>query len=330
LFLKVCARGINLVEQRVDRVAQIKLLRIRLGVFLVQYTAMIGNLARKLKRYRPYSHQYIFHTPSAPPTYPSTMPTEHPIHHHVWFSDLGVLDSGASFQLVGQEAHHAARVKRIRTHEQIGILDGQGRIGIGIVREIAGPKSKPSITIELRTINTFDPITPAVEIWSALPKGDRLDRMIDQLAQLGVSTFRPLICDRSQRKPETIRQDKLERIAIEAAKQCHRPWNLKIDDPIAFADAIADPDVVLADASGDPWPGLGTGPGGSNTRIVLLIGPEGGWSDAERAQIVATGVGMIRFGLFVLRIEAAACAASSVVLAGAPAVQGCESERNTI
>ncbi len=323
LFLKAGARSINLVEQRVDRVAQIKLLRLRLGVFLVQYTAMIGNLARKLKRYRPYSHQYIFHTPSGPPTYPSTMPTEHPIHHHVWFSDLGALDSGASFQLVGQEAHHAARVKRIRTHEQIGILDGQGRIGIGIVREIAGPKSKPSITIELCTINTFDPITPAVEIWSALPKGDRLDRMIDQLAQLGVSTFRPLICDRSQRKPETIRQDKLERIAIEAAKQCHRPWNLQFGDPIGFAKAIKDPDVVLADASGDTPASLG----GSGDRIVVLIGPEGGWSDAERTQIVATGVRMIRFGIFVLRIEAAACAASSVVLCRARAVDGHASGR---
>ncbi len=325
LFFKAGARGINLVEQRVDRVAQIKLLRLRLGVFLVQYTAMIGNLAPKLKRYRPYSHQYIFHTPSAPPTYPSTMPTEHPIQHHVWFSDLDALDPGASFQLVGPEAHHAARVKRIRTHEQIGILDGQGRIGIGVVREIAGSKSKPSMTIELCAINTFEPTSPAVEIWSALPKGDRLDRMIDQLAQLGVSTFRPLICDRSQRKPETIRQDKLERIAIEAAKQCHRPWNLQFGDPIGFAEAIKDPDAVLADASGDTPARLG----GSGARIVVLIGPEGGWSDAERAQIVATGVRMIRFGIFVLRIEAAACAASSVVLCQAHAVHGHASGRKT-
>ncbi len=257
------------------------------------------------------------------------MPPEPPPKHFVSFSDLGALSPGVSFELVAQEAHHAARVKRIRTNEQIGILDGQGRIGTGVVREIAGAKSKPKITIELREIKAFEPISPVVEIWSALPKGDRLDRMIDQLAQLGVSTFRPLLCDRSQRKPETIRQDKLERIANEAAKQCHRPWNLKIDDPIAFADAINDPDAVLADASGDSWPGPRSGSGGSNTRIVLLIGPEGGWSDAERAQIAATQVRMIRFGVFVLRIEAAACAASSVVLAGASAMQGHESERNT-
>ncbi len=254
------------------------------------------------------------------------MPVEHPIQHCVSFSDLRALAPNDSFELIGPEAHHAARVKRIRIDQQVGVLDGQGRIGIGYVRGIAKSKSKPSITIELQTIEVFGPISPRVEIWSALPKGDRLDRMIDQLTQLGVSTFRPLLCDRSQRKPETIRQDKLERIVIEAAKQCHRPWNLKIDDPITFAQAINDPDVVLADASGDSWLGLE----GSNTRIVLLIGPEGGWSDAERAQINATQVRMIRFGVFVLRIEAAACAASSVVLSRAPAGQGRESERNPI
>lgn len=248
---------------------------------------------------------------------PQPTPKPRPIQHYLAFSDLRSVPLNQTFEIVGPEAHHAARVKRIRTNEQVGILDGQGHIGTGFVQSIAGSKSKPTITIELASIEYFAPTTPRIEVWSALPKGDRLDRMIDQLSQIGVSTFRPLLCDRSQRKPETIRIDKLERIALESAKQCHRPWTLELSEPISFADALKDPDIMLADASG---PNLVQDP--PRQRVVLLIGPEGGWSDAERDQIAATSVPICRFGLFVLRIEAAACAASAILLASAPITTG--------
>ena len=52
---------------------------------------------------------------------------------------------------------------------------------------------------------------PSIEICCPIPKGDRLDRMIDQLTQLGVDSWTPLITDRSERKAETIRQDRIER-----------------------------------------------------------------------------------------------------------------------
>lgn len=252
------------------------------------------------------------------------MPTFTQIQHYISFSDLASLAPNDSIELTGPEAHHAARVKRIRINEQVGVLDGQGRIGIGTIEKITGSKSKPIITITLSEIKLFDPIVPQVEIWSALPKGDRLDRMIDQLSQLGVTTVRPLICDRSQRKPETIRQDKLERIATEASKQCHRPWALNFDEPITFKDAINDPDAVIADAEGDTALAKVFSP-----RIVVLIGPEGGWSDDERALIDATGMRIIRLGLFVLRIEAAACAAASVVLSNAPNAQAIMQDRTS-
>jgi 16S rRNA (uracil1498-N3)-methyltransferase len=240
------------------------------------------------------------------------MSNQRHITHHVMFSDLQQAAAGDSIEISAQEAHHAVRVKRVNINDQVGVLDGQGRIASGNIRSIAGSKSKPTISIELNQIRLFGPITPRVEIFAALPKGDRLDRMIDQLSQLGVSAFTPLICNRSQRKPETIRPEKLERIAIEASKQCHRPWALEINDPVAFPDAIQDPDAILADASGNA-----IDPSITRSRYVILIGPEGGWSDSEKEMITATGLPIIRFGLFVLRIEAAACAASANVLSDA-------------
>tara|TARA_R110002072_G_scaffold42064_11_gene118005 strand:+ start:23210 stop:23953 length:744 start_codon:yes stop_codon:yes gene_type:complete len=247
------------------------------------------------------------------------MSSRHHIQHHLMFSDLGAIKPGQVFEIGGPEAHHAIRVKRVGTGHRVGLLDGCGRIGSGTVQAIKGPKSKPTMTIELLGIESFEPSKPRLEVYSALPKGDRLDRMIDQLSQLGVQSYRPLLCERSQRKPETVNIEKLERIAIEAAKQCHRPWLMEIGDPIGFEDAIKDPDAIVADASGEADI-ASVNP----ERVVILIGPEGGWSDDERGVIGATGVRVCRFGLFVLRIEAAACSASAIVLSRA---SGSENEQ---
>ncbi|MDF1810220.1 MAG: RsmE family RNA methyltransferase [Phycisphaerales bacterium] len=236
------------------------------------------------------------------------MPDPQQIQHWMMFSDLAQYSADHPITITDAEAHHAVRVKRVRLNDQVGVLNAKGHIAKGSIQSIAGSKSKPNLTIELRSIDFYNPPEHPVEVYSALPKGDKLDRMIDQLSQLGVDSYRPLICDRSQRKPDTIRLDKLDRIAIEAAKQCHRPYKLNIDDPVHFEDAIKDPDALIADASGSPYQ--------CNTpaqRRVILIGPEGGWSTRERDQFAATNTQTTRFGILVFRIEAAACAAAAII-----------------
>lgn len=237
--------------------------------------------------------------------------------HHVWFSDLSQHRANDNIELIGPEAHHAIRVKRINNNDPVAVQDGCGRIAIGHIRQIAGSKSKPTLTIALDRIDSYPPITPRVEVFAALPKGDHLDRMIDQLSQLGVALVRPLICDRSQRKPDTLKPDKLARIAIESSKQCHRPWILEIADPIKFTDAILDPDALICDISAQ----TALAPP-SNPRIVILVGPEGGWSQHERDLIVTSNVKTARFAPFVLRIESAAAAAAAIVLARASQCPG--------
>ena len=244
------------------------------------------------------------------------------------FSDLAAADPSSPIQIQGPEAHHAVRVKRIRAGERVRLLDGIGSIATGILTEIVGSKSRPAITIELETIVYHSKPSPAVEIWSALPKGDRLDRMIDQISQIGISTYRPLLCDRSQRKPETIRLEKLQRIAQEASKQCQRPWTLEFGEPIPFAQALDHPGVILADASGGAFHDHQDARTTTDPTIIL-IGPEGGWSDAERSRFGATSVPVCRFGSYILRIEAAACSAGSIVL-NALARQAPPSKSSTI
>ncbi len=237
------------------------------------------------------------------------MPHPAPLAHRLLFSDLARARSGDRIEIVGDEAHHAVRVKRVREGETVGVLDGLGHTAAGVLAAITGSRSKPALLIELGEIESHAPITPALGIAAALPKGDRLDRMIDQLAQLGVTSFRPLLCERSQRKGDSIRPDKLARIGEEAMKQCGRPWAMRIEDPIDLPTALRVPGAVVADASGIPFI-----PAGIRTRALVLIGPEGGWSQQERDLFVGSGVPVRRVGRFVLRVEAAACAAAAIVM----------------
>lgn len=238
------------------------------------------------------------------------MPDDGSIAHCVMFSDLASIRVGDPIEIAGDEAHHAVRVKRLRIGETVGVLDGHGRIGTGTLDEIGGSRSKPLLFIGLRDIHLVDPISPALEVCAALPKGDRLDRMIDQLTQIGVTRFRPLLCEYAQRKPENYRTDKLDRIVEEAMKQSRRAWRMEIADPIAFRDAIYLPGAIIADASGDPW--------GRNDAMpqepALIVGPEGGWSNTERGLLVESGVRVCRFGTLVMRIETAAVVGASVLM----------------
>ncbi|MFG0246320.1 MAG: RsmE family RNA methyltransferase [Phycisphaerales bacterium JB052] len=242
------------------------------------------------------------------------MPGSEAIAHCVMFSDLAQCKAGQRIEIDGDEAHHAARVKRVRPGERLLLLDGAGHLATGVLESIGGSRSKPILVLDLGPVSRKEAIEPRVEIWAALPKGDRLDRMIDQMTQLGVSRYRPLLCDRSQRKPDSLRPEKLSRIGDEAMKQCRRPWRMQIDEPIAFQEALGDPDAVIADAAGQHWEAQSS----CGARIVVLVGPEGGWSNTERGLFVEAGVPVRCFGRFVLRIEAAACAAAAIVMGVSP------------
>jgi len=230
--------------------------------------------------------------------------------HCVIFSDLARVKAGEQVEIGGEQAHHAVRVKRLRPGEAVGLIDGAGAVAHGVLSGVGGSKNRPTLRVQVRAVERVEPLAPRLEILAPAPKGDRLDRMIDQLTQLGVAAYRPLMCEHAQRKPETIRVDKLDRIGHEAMKQCRRAWAMEIGEPIGFTDALSDPDAVVADASG-----ASLSPGEVRERVALLIGPEGGWSPGERRAIEDAGVPKRWFGPFVLRIEAAACAATAIVMA---------------
>ena len=163
---------------------------------------------------------------------------------------------------------------------------------------------------------------PWIELAVAMPRGSLAETMIDGLVQLGAAALTPLVCERSHpsaRAEGRGKRARWPRIAGEACKQSGRLWNLQIgDDCDIEALARRGPATwVRCDPRGNAGSLAGQAQR-SFTRahpLVLLVGPEGGFTADEERRIDAQGALSIRLAPHVLRTETAAVAALAVVIA---------------
>jgi 16S rRNA (uracil1498-N3)-methyltransferase len=215
----------------------------------------------------------------------------------------------------GDEARHAARVKRLQPGDPVELFDAQGSLASATITAIEKTRSGDwSLLLAVDQPRRADPISPAIHVLAAPPKGDRLDQMIDQLSQVGATSWSPLITQRTIVEPRDTKLARLERATIESAKQCGRPWALSIHEPITLAQSLAQnlnatsTPILIADASGEALPAAPA------LSLRLLIGPEGGWAPEELDQARAAGATIVRFGPHTMRIETAAVAAVSILM----------------
>ena len=222
--------------------------------------------------------------------------------HTVYEPNLVEADPNAPLDVVGDEAHHARASKRLQPGDAVRVIDGRGRWAVAPVASFGGNARNPVMTLEppgeLGSENR-----PTLVVASPIPKGDRAEGLVDQLSQVGVGVWQPIVCARSEQR-ELRRRDRLERRAVESVKQCGRAWLLEIREPVSAGSLFA-PGAVLADASGGE---------ASADASVVLVGPEGGWSDEERAHAKAAGVRTASFGVYVMQIETAAVVAAGTLL----------------
>ncbi len=215
----------------------------------------------------------------------------------------------------GEQARHAVRVRRMEPGEPLILLDGEGMSAEAAVvsSDKNGPDGSWRLLVGITAFHEHPRPTPAIHIACPAPKGDLLETMIDQLSQVGAASWRPLSSERSEREPRTGKMDRLARITQESVKQCGRPWLLELGKPISFEEAISVPGAVLADPQGlSPIDVLGARMSGNASEgILVLVGPEGGFSPRERSLAVESGLALIGCSPHVLRIGTAAVAAAS-------------------
>ncbi|TWT88874.1 Ribosomal RNA small subunit methyltransferase E [Pseudobythopirellula maris] len=216
--------------------------------------------------------------------------------------------TGAEALLSGPEAHHALHVMRLKAGDGVTLFDGSGAEFSAEVTAVS--RRDVSLTITGRQeIDRESPVRLTLGV--ALPKGDRQKVLVEKLVELGAARLVPLTTERSVALPKGSAIEKLRRLVIEASKQCGRNRLMEIAEPVAlgaFLDESADaerlfahpPEEAHAERGGAPWP--------ATQRVVAMVGPEGGFSDAEAAAAVEAGWRPVTLGERILRIETAALA----------------------
>jgi 16S rRNA (uracil1498-N3)-methyltransferase len=198
-----------------------------------------------------------------------------------------------------EDRHHLERVLRLRRGEEVTVSDGAGRwrvcrLGAGGALEPVG-----DVVVVPRPV-------PAVAVGLALTKGARPELAVQKLTELGVDRIAPFVADRSVARWDGERAERhvarLRRVAREAAMQARLAHLPVVADVVDFAAVASAPGAARCDRGGAP-PSLAT--------PFLLVGPEGGWSDAERSAALP----VVGLGPTVLRAETAAIAAGALLAA---------------
>lgn len=232
--------------------------------------------------------------------------------HRIWVEQLP--DSiGSIIAVSGDEAHHALRVKRLGAGDSVELIDGAGMVGQGRIErsEKLGKHEGWGLDVRLETVRREEPIHPRLEVMTSTPKGPAAEWVVDQLAQVGVAMWRPLVCARTEVDPRAAKVERLRRHAREASKQCGRAWVMEVSEPVALDEALRpEPQtaIVLAHATGGPYHAT------NFATVRLLIGPVGDFTPDEIEMARRAGASIVGFGPLVMRIETAALAASAVVM----------------
>ena len=227
------------------------------------------------------------------------------------------LVAGQNVQLIGPEGHHAAAVRRMRVGEAIALTNGRGLKARGVVRAVA-PKQ---LTVAVHSVDTFELPAVTFTLVQAVAKGDRDELAVQAATELGAGKVVPWQADRSISKwdgKEEKNRERWQQIVDEAAKQALRPWF----PPVTQVQSSKSLATQIAESAGtflvlDPTAvmSLNQVELSSAGEVALIVGPEGGITEAELALFETAGAKRVHLGSGILRTSTAGMAAISVLAA---------------
>lgn len=214
---------------------------------------------------------------------------------------ITIVDSGILHQLKD--------VLKIAVGEEIVIADGEGgearaavvsfSPGVGVASVIARQKNKNESSIP-------------VAVYCAVLKHDNFDLVVQKATEIGVQKIVPIITQRTVKRG--VNEDRLQKIAKEAAEQSGRGVVPIVEEPVVFDKILeevkaADGLKIFLDADGER---LNSGEIGkiAPEKVAIFVGPEGGWTPAERERAQTAGCVVRSLGKLILRAETAAIVAS--------------------
>jgi 16S rRNA (uracil1498-N3)-methyltransferase len=215
---------------------------------------------------------------------------------------------GDRVQFEPEEARHLGRVRRLRPGDLVDATDGTGQLYT--IRLTALDERSAWGRIEARaTPGRESPC--AITLAQAVLKGDRMAWLVQKATELGVARIVPVETGRvvARLAPEAAPQRRWERIAREAVKQSGRVVVPVVERPRSFADAVGEArghDLALVCwERGGPTLDHAVPPTCRPARLLLLVGPEGGFTPEEVALAEGAGARPVSLGPRILRAESA-------------------------
>lgn len=220
--------------------------------------------------------------------------------------------SAPTITVDGDEGKHLAQVLRMHPGERCLLVDGKGNAYEVTISHIEKGTALCQVDRHLPQWN--EPPKPIILSAGLLKNPSRFDYLVEKAVELGAGRIIPVITERTIARAD--KKARWEKLAIAAMKQCGRSVLPEISDPVPFREFLS-----------SSWPGnlllmpheKSTGafpPTGSAAGIVLAIGPEGGFSDAEVTAATERGFRAVSLGPRRLRAETAALAALVLAAAG--------------
>lgn len=211
------------------------------------------------------------------------------LEHYVWLRDERILNQWQ-------------KVLRYRPGQQVVLFDGTEKERLYTITEF----TKDAAHLEL--VTDFVRKLPEREVylfWSLLKK-DKNDWVLQKCTELGVTHFIPLLAERSEKTG--FNSERAEKIVIEAAEQCGRGDIPRVREPLLLQTAIHEYAKHIPLLVAEQHERNKKSP--NYKEVGVMIGPEGGWSDAEKQIFATQEIGKLDLGNFILRAETAAVAAS--------------------
>jgi 16S rRNA (uracil1498-N3)-methyltransferase len=227
--------------------------------------------------------------------------------------------NGSSAAIYGDEANHIQNVLRLSPGHEIQLFDGTGTEYKAKIDSLSSNKIQVTILEKIEP-RTESPIQ--IIMAQALLKDNKMDHLVRQLTELGMTQFIPYIAERSIARPDTSRlskrMERWEKIAKESLKQCRRSIIPEIGPVLSFKELLAfgktcDTGILFWENSKTPINISKDQPQLPQNRIMLIMGPEGGFSDNEIEQTRQSDFSIASLGPRILKAETAPIAAFTII-----------------
>ena len=236
---------------------------------------------------------------------------------HARFYAPGLSSGSLEVDLPPEEAEHLSRVLRLKAGDPVRVFDGRGREFRGKVDRVG--RTAATVILEGEVTPAGEP-SVRLTLAQTVPKGDAMDRIVRDATMLGVASILPLVSARAEvslrRLEASGRVERWQRIAVASVKQCGRAVVPPILQPETLEGCLgrvdgacryllAEPGLQWADpvgvrsVSAQPAPAC----------ALLIVGPEGGWTEDEVEAARREGCTPLTLGPRTLRADAAAAVA---------------------